>query len=226
MKSGEKLVLRVVLASVVAIVGLTIFLESDYQKSSPEDEINTPKKVQQTASNIQQNRQNILLIPKGMNPDDLPSPDSHGATVLSLYCTQCHDLPTPAMHTANEWPDVVARMENYLRGKQGGMLSRTMMPSKQDWTDLGTYLRENAQIPLQQGRYSDLDSPEGLAYSNVCSQCHALPSPQSHTKREWPRVVLRMESNMLSANRRVPNTETRLLIIDFLQRHSKASQPS
>lgn len=30
-------------------------------------------------------------------------------------CSQCHALPSPAQHSAAEWPSVVQRMEHYMQ---------------------------------------------------------------------------------------------------------------
>jgi len=41
-------------------------------------------------------------MPSGINPDQLPEPDSKGAHLLARYCSQCHGVPGPGMHTADE----------------------------------------------------------------------------------------------------------------------------
>ena len=42
----------------------------------------------------------------------LPQVNSSSAESFRLACGQCHALPDPRMHTAKEWPSVVARMQN------------------------------------------------------------------------------------------------------------------
>ena len=37
-----------------------------------------------------------------------------GARLVQRFCIQCHALPDPRQHTAQEWPYVVARMNNYM----------------------------------------------------------------------------------------------------------------
>jgi hypothetical protein len=37
-----------------------------------------------------------------------------GAKLVHRFCIQCHALPDPRQHTAQEWPYVVARMNNYM----------------------------------------------------------------------------------------------------------------
>lgn len=34
------------------------------------------------------------MLPPGIRPQDLPEPESLGATLLSTYCSQCHNLPS------------------------------------------------------------------------------------------------------------------------------------
>ncbi|MGH9433236.1 MAG: c-type cytochrome [Terriglobia bacterium] len=47
---------------------------------------------------------------KSIEPGALPSPRSKGAVLFAATCTQCHALPDPRQHTAQEWPQVVALM--------------------------------------------------------------------------------------------------------------------
>jgi hypothetical protein len=50
------------------------------------------------------------ILPPGTTPERLPDPDNPGAKLLSHYCSQCHNLPSPTMHTALEWQSVLTRM--------------------------------------------------------------------------------------------------------------------
>src|ERR1041385_1855977 len=53
---------------------------------------------------------NVALPPPGFAASDLPDPSSLGATLVASYCTQCHNMPTPQMHSATDWPSVARRM--------------------------------------------------------------------------------------------------------------------
>lgn len=53
-------------------------------------------------------------LPPGTDPALLPEPRSEGARLLGRFCTQCHDLPGPGLHTAGEWPRVVERMKGHM----------------------------------------------------------------------------------------------------------------
>ena len=50
------------------------------------------------------------MLPPGITPQDLPDPESRGAKLLSRYCSQYHNLPSPRMHTAEDWPRIAGRM--------------------------------------------------------------------------------------------------------------------
>jgi len=45
----------------------------------------------------------------------LPESDSLGAQVLKENCSKCHGVPSPAVHTAEEWPNVIYRMQEHRR---------------------------------------------------------------------------------------------------------------
>ena len=49
-------------------------------------------------------------MPKGADPAKLPDPQSKGAQLINHYCTQCHGLPTPILHSDIGWPPVINRM--------------------------------------------------------------------------------------------------------------------
>jgi len=49
-------------------------------------------------------------MPRGADPAQLPEPQSAGAHLINRFCTQCHGLPTPDLHTDIGWPPVVNRM--------------------------------------------------------------------------------------------------------------------
>ncbi len=45
----------------------------------------------------------------------LPEPESLGAVVMKGNCSSCHAAPGPAVHTAEEWPSVIYRMQEHRR---------------------------------------------------------------------------------------------------------------
>lgn len=164
------------------------------------------------------------MLPLGINPASLPEPHSEGARLLQHYCTQCHNLPGPGLHTAAEWPAVVERMA----AREHMMSDHDMMgiqaPSEKELATLLAYLQKHAQIPLNKATTKELDTPAGRAFSETCSQCHALPDPEQHTAADWPAVVLRMKRNMGAMGKPVPAQSTLDAIVVYLQKYAK--QPS
>ena len=164
------------------------------------------------------------VLPPGIDPKLLPDPGARGAHLLERYCTQCHNLPGPGMHTAAEWPAVVQRMNGRMQMMSGGMMGGMMKvhaPSAAELSTLLAYLEKHAQRPIDVAQYPDLNSPAGKSFHAVCTQCHALPDPKQHTSSEWPAVVARMRSHMRTMHRQVPDEPTRQQILGFLQAHAR-----
>lgn len=62
-----------------------------------------------------------------------------GATLFRRDCSQCHALPSPSAHKANQWPYVVERMRAHLRQYGGRDLSDDEAQS------IEGYLKNHAQ---------------------------------------------------------------------------------
>lgn len=82
-------------------------------------------------------------LPPGIDPGLLPEPQSKGAQALRHYCTQCHGLPGPGLHTANEWPAVVDRMNRRMQMMKGMM--RIEAPTPAELEPLVAYLQRHAR---------------------------------------------------------------------------------
>jgi cytochrome c2 len=132
----------------------------------------------------------ILLPPEGLTPDSLPDHTSRGAAVLTGYCSQCHALPSPAMHAAQDWPSTARRM--WVRiDMLHGMLG-VRVPTAGDRVAMLNYLIANSlkvadNLPPGPGRE---------VFQAMCSRCHLLPDPRQHSGPDWVAVVMRMERNM------------------------------
>lgn len=48
---------------------------------------------------------------KSISPNEIPNTETTGAKLFQQKCSRCHALPDPNVHTASQWPDVVARMQ-------------------------------------------------------------------------------------------------------------------
>ncbi len=210
MKKGEKMALWLAFGAIAGLIGITVILEVQHG-SKPATE--------QTAGASSQTGTGSWVIPKGINPDALPEAQGPAAKTFTVYCVQCHDLPTPAMHSAEEWTAVVDRMRSQMQERRGGMLSRLAVPSERDWETINAYLAKHAQKAMDPAHTADLDTPAGKAFVAACSRCHGTPDPAQHTAREWPRVVVRMKSNMTAGGMDPLDAETVQQIIGYLQTH-------
>jgi len=132
----------------------------------------------------------IALPPDGLSAESLPEPASRGAQLLGAYCVQCHAMPSPAMHAAQDWPSVTRRMWvriDMMHGELG-----IVSPSSGDRVQLLNYLLAHSlrvADSLPAGRGRDV-------FEAICSRCHLLPDPRTHSPADWQAVVMRMERNM------------------------------
>ena len=173
------------------------------------------------------------ILPPAIDARELPEPASEGARLTVRYCVQCHHLVNPAMHTAQRWKSVVERMVWRMRGNGNmGELMKEMMgqvraPSDAEMDTLLRYLQKHGQSEIDP-RHPALATRAGEAFGIACSQCHAVPDPQRHTAREWPRVVERMKRHMAWANvivgppelKTVPELKTEE-IVGLLRRYAR-----
>lgn len=166
------------------------------------------------------------MLPPGIAPEELPDPEAEGARLLVRYCTGCHGLPSPAGHTAREWPGVVDRMLARVRmmSRMGPMMRRMRgdidVPGARQRRTLLSYLEANALRPADAAALPEAGSRGAALFQEACSQCHELPDPGLHTSGEWPAVVERMRDRMREWGRRVISDEERDAIVGYLGRHA------
>ena len=158
-------------------------------------------------------------MPQGIPPTMLPNYDSKGAKALIKNCAQCHGLPAPGLHTSQEWPAVVKRMEMHMEWSKKWM--KLNIPDENELTELLIYLQENAQKPIDANAYPDLNSESGKDFSQICVQCHVLPDPMQHTAKEWPTVIDRMLGYMAMQNKQAPNEQQAKKIVEYLKSNAK-----
>jgi len=154
----------------------------------------------------------IGLPPPGISARDLPDPESPGANLMATYCAQCHDLPSPAMHSATDWPSVVRRM--WLRMERLPDSLHIQIPDEGGRATMLTYLISNAL------KVSGASLPPGRGraeFAMMCSRCHALPDPRVHSAQDWLAVYLRMERNMERMNVSAPTQPQTQEILSYLQ---------
>ena len=178
------------------------------------------------------------ILPPSIEPGELPEPRSEGARLTARYCVQCHYLPNPQMHAPDQWTTVVVRMVWRMQGQGNmGVLMKEMMdnveaPTDQETAVLAAYLRKHGQLEMDSG-HPALRTEAGKIYSIACAQCHALPDPRRHTRRDWPAVVERMKEHMAWTNTVVGSDAVKTMpvldtteIVRFLQRHARAETQS
>lgn len=148
--------------------------------------------------------QQSMELPDGVPAADLPAPESRGARLAARYCSQCHGIPSPRRHAAEDWEATARRMfrrmdhMEHMGGMMGRGMRRGMMdveaPTGAEEREILTYLRQHAMRGVRAGA---LPAGEGReAFERVCSRCHALPDPGQHTPAEWSAVMERMRGHM------------------------------
>ena len=155
---------------------------------------------------------NVALPPPGITAADLPEPNSKGAQLVGAYCGQCHNVPTPQMHSATDWPGIARRM--WLRMELLPPTLGVKVPTAAERFAILDYLNTNAL------KVSGSTLPPGAgreAFSQVCSRCHALPDPRVHSREDWATVFARMERNMERMKVPPPTREQASDILLYLQ---------
>jgi cytochrome c5 len=159
------------------------------------------------------------MVPPGVEPEDLPDPDSRGAKLLVRYCSQCHNLPSPAMHAAAEWPGIAERMF-YRMDRMSGMMG-VESPSPEDRTAIVDYLEAHAMASVPAAALPGAGSPEASLFKQFCTQCHALPDPKSRTPSEWSAIVEKMQANMKTMNKKTMTEAQQTEILGYLDKNAK-----
>jgi hypothetical protein len=151
------------------------------------------------------------LPPADFGPENLPEPESRNALLLQAYCVQCHSLPTPRMHAADEWPILMRRMlmrVQTLENRMGGPLTEeiagemalegakvTILPSPAELDTLLTYLQDNALPVVDPAELGT--GPEVGLYVRKCSICHDTPDPAAIRSADADAFLARMQANMV-----------------------------
>ncbi|HEX9579991.1 MAG TPA: hypothetical protein VF970_02715 [Gemmatimonadales bacterium] len=133
----------------------------------------------------------VALPPPGMGPGSLPLPGSEGAALVAKYCSMCHAMPTPSLHSATDWPSVLRRM--WLRMERVDTTFHVPVPTPGERVAMLQYMLNHAikvaGTPLPTGPGYD-------AFTGTCARCHELPDPRQHSASDWVAVVRRMGQHM------------------------------
>jgi cytochrome c5 len=166
-------------------------------------------------------------LPPGIKPEDLPEPDSQGARLLVYYCVQCHNLSSPMIHTAEEWPAVAGRMFSRM-SMMSGMRGMGMMrmkwiknPSSEKQKTIIMYLKKHSLTSISPDALPSPESQGAFLFRSICSQCHPLPDPKLHTSDEWPMIIERMRGHMHSIGKREITDQENKEIVSYLINHAR-----
>ena len=86
-------------------------------------------------------------MPKVVDIQDLPEPDSSKAQLLNRLCAQCHGLPSPDQHSAEGWLPVVSRMKARMRWMTMYSNIKIVEPNANELRQISDYLQEYARKP-------------------------------------------------------------------------------
>ncbi|MCB1702142.1 MAG: hypothetical protein KDI14_15050 [Halioglobus sp.] len=89
-------------------------------------------------------------MPPALGLAQLPEPDSAGAKLLTRFCTQCHNLPSPKQHSASGWSVTLARMNmrmQWMTRSQSAM--NVAAPSEDELNTITGYLVKHASAESQ-----------------------------------------------------------------------------
>lgn len=155
-----------------------------------------------------------IVLPFGLSANQLPDPQSKGAALYATYCSQCHNLPSPKMHSTGDWPMRFEKMMDHAL-LMAGSSSNIKIPADKEKTEIVSYLQKNGfrELPA--------DSPLRTGYQvfNIiwfCSVCHAVPDPSQYPAKEWAKIVDRMNGFRKQQGRDEMSNADRQAVINFL----------
>ena len=158
----------------------------------------------------------VALPPPGVMPADLPDAESPGAQHVARYCVACHALPSPASHSATDWPGVIRRM--WLRTELIDTAFGVPVPNGAERLVMAEYLVDNAL----QVRRSGLPAGAGRdLFVATCGRCHELPDPSQHSPEDWGGVVTRMTGHSESMLGQFTSQADTRRLIAYLQTASQ-----
>jgi cytochrome c5 len=154
-------------------------------------------------------------MPPVLAPADLPEPDTSGARLVVRHCGQCHNMPGPGHHTAEEWRRVAAKMFllSEVTARFGGR-PQLVIPDQVEREIITTYLERHALRPLPAGA----DAPR--AYLSACGDCHAAPDPGLHSATAWPAVMARMAGHRAIMTREPLDPLSATRVLAYLSEHA------
>lgn len=163
-----------------------------------------------------------VAIPGGLTARELPDAKSKGAQLFASYCSKCHSLPSPRMHSSSDWPMRFEKMLDHSVMIAGTAPDSKMMPANNEKTEILAYLQKNGFVGL--AAYAPLlTEPDGFNVAWYCSSCHAVPDPVQFraidatqlTAKEWGLIVDRMNTYRKKQGREILSDSDKNSIVDF-----------
>ncbi len=171
------------------------------------------------------------LPPNSYRLADLPEPEARGASLQQVYCVQCHGVSSPKMHTSEEWPILLRRMNmrmRTLRDRLGGEtiegtvdemlmagLQSANIPGPEDQDSLLAYFTRHGLPPAEPGEIGD--GPDDLLYMEYCSLCHEAPSRTAHGPDGAQALVYRMSAMMQILGMVPPSEAEKQRLVEYLK---------
>ena len=196
----------------VAAGGFVLLAASAQQRTAPRAEQSPMRQMMRSMMSG--------VVRPGVEPQDLAEPKSEGAKLVAQYCAQCHNLPSPGMHSAQEWPAIAERM--FRREEMMGGMMDVEAPTSQQQQTIVAYLEKHALKSVNPRAIPARKTPGALLFASSCSRCHALPDPRLYTAAEWPAIVAKMQGYMKSMGKPVLSDQDKQEIIHYLQKHAKS----
>ena len=155
-----------------------------------------------------------VAIPGGVVADRLPYPQSEGAKLFAQYCSKCHNLPSPRMHSSSDWPMRFEKMMDHAV-LMAGTAPDIKMPTGDEKATIISYLQKNgfAGVP---GNAPVLGEQGAFNVVWFCSACHAVPDPAQFSAKEWRKIVERMNTYRKRQGRDVMSNSDKKAIVAFL----------
>jgi len=66
----------------------------------------------------------VMMAGCASNGTPIPAPQSEAALLFADKCGECHAVPHPARHSADDWPHYVALMEQRMRERDIALLTQ------------------------------------------------------------------------------------------------------
>ena len=74
----------------------------------------------------------------------LPDANGLGAELLVSYCSQCHNVPLPGLHTQAEWMSITHKMHDIIDAQSHQQVMEIRMPSQDEFNMMVNYLEFHA----------------------------------------------------------------------------------